>query len=153
MSTKPNIKNTSWWRHGLEMLSALLAFFAGNKAVTGGFLSQKGSNTELWCCFWCLFAWTNCWTNKSNGQWFKMPWCPCDVTIMNRFIYFQYKVFIQFPPMFDILRPKKNGHHLTDEIFKWIFIRENFISLFWINIILYPGGPTDQHWFRWWLWV
>ena len=31
----------TWWRHQLEKISALLALFEGNSAVTGEFSSQK----------------------------------------------------------------------------------------------------------------
>ena len=39
----------SWWRHGMETLSALLALCEGNPLVTGGFPSHKVNNVELLC--------------------------------------------------------------------------------------------------------
>ena len=38
----------TWWRHDKETLSALQALCEGNPPVTGGFPSQRASNTELW---------------------------------------------------------------------------------------------------------
>ena len=45
--------------------------------------------------------------------------------------------------MFNTLRPRQNGHHFTDDIFKWIFLNENvWIS---INISLFvPRGPINN---------
>ena len=43
----------TWKRHGMETLSALLAFCEGNRRVIDGFQSQMASNTELWCYFYC----------------------------------------------------------------------------------------------------
>ena len=37
------------WRHGMEMLSALLALCLGNPPVSGGFSSQMVSHTDRWC--------------------------------------------------------------------------------------------------------
>ena len=37
----------SWWRHGMETLSALLALCGGNPPVTGGFPSQRAGDAEL----------------------------------------------------------------------------------------------------------
>ena len=36
------ITKSTWWRHHMETLSALLALCEGNAPVTGGFHSQKG---------------------------------------------------------------------------------------------------------------
>ena len=35
----------TWWRHQMEMVSTLLALCEGNPPVTGGFPSQRASNT------------------------------------------------------------------------------------------------------------
>ena len=42
----------TWWRHQMEILSALLALCEGNPFVTGGFPSQWASDAELWCFLW-----------------------------------------------------------------------------------------------------
>ena len=44
----------SWGRHDLENIYALLALCEGNPQVTGGILSQRASNAELW-----YFRWTH----------------------------------------------------------------------------------------------
>ena len=38
----------SWWRHGMETITALLALCEGNPPVTGGFPSRRVSNWERW---------------------------------------------------------------------------------------------------------
>ena len=43
----------SWWCHGMEMLSVLLALCEGNPLVTGGFPSQRASNAQLWSFLFC----------------------------------------------------------------------------------------------------
>ena len=43
----------SWWCQGTETLATLLALCEGNRLGTGGFLSQKTSNMELWCFICC----------------------------------------------------------------------------------------------------
>ena len=48
------------------------------------------------------------------------------------------------------LRPRQNGRHFADDIFKCIFLNENVsivvkISLKFVQLTIF------QHWFRWWL--
>ena len=61
---------TSWWCHGIETPSALLALCEGNPPVTWGFPSQRDSSA----CF-------DIYLNKrlkitSSCQWFETLWCP-----------------------------------------------------------------------------
>ena len=54
----------AWWRHHMETLSALMAICEGNPSVTGGFPSQKTSNTvTLGLKFSVMLIETNGWTN------------------------------------------------------------------------------------------
>ena len=49
--------------------------------------------------------------------------------------------------------PGQNGHHFTDNIFKYSFINEIFCILLWSLLRLVPKGPLtiSQHHFRQWL--
>ena len=40
-------KTTTWWRYDMETFSALMAFGERNPPVTGGFRSQRASDTGL----------------------------------------------------------------------------------------------------------
>ena len=43
----------TWWRHQMEIFSALLALCAGNSPVTGELgPRRKASDAELWCFLW-----------------------------------------------------------------------------------------------------
>ena len=53
---------TTWWRHDMETLSALLALYEGNPRVTGGFPSQNANDADLNVSF--DVSWTRCWTNS-----------------------------------------------------------------------------------------
>ena len=52
------------------------------------------------------------------------------------------------------LRPRQNGHHFAYDIFKRIFLNENYlIFLFEFYLNIFPGAQLSicHHWFRWWL--
>ena len=42
----------TWWRHQMEIFSALLAFCKRNSPAIGGFPYTKASDAELWCFIW-----------------------------------------------------------------------------------------------------
>ena len=46
------VADTSWWRHQMETISALLAICAGNLPVPGEFSAQRPVTPELWCFLW-----------------------------------------------------------------------------------------------------
>ena len=47
------IYESAWWRHQMEIFSALHAFCAGNSLVTGELPTQtKASDAELWSFLW-----------------------------------------------------------------------------------------------------
>ena len=48
------------------------------------------------------------------------------------------------------LRPKQNGRHFPDDIFKRIFLNENAWISLKISLKFVPNGPINniQHWFR-----
>ena len=40
------------------------------------------------------------------------------------------------------LRPKQNGHHFADDIFKYIFLNENVLISIKISLKFVPRGPN-----------
>ena len=63
----------------------------------------------------------------------------------NSFIY----IYIYIYP-YNILRPRPNGRHFADDIFKYIFLNENFwipVKFHW-NLFLRVQLTSFQHWFR-----
>ena len=46
--------------------------------------------------------------------------------------------------IFNILRPRKNGHHFSDDIFKCIFLNENVWILIKISLQFVPKGPVNN---------
>ena len=70
-----NCQVRTWWRHDMEMLTAFLAF-------CGGFPAQNFNIAELWC-FLCGKPEKSV-SQKSSWQWFEMPWCSHDVSVMKR---------------------------------------------------------------------
>ena len=64
---------SSWWRHQIKAVSALLAFYEDNLPVTGGFPSQRASNAGFGVFFDVSL---NKRLNKlSSHQWFETPGC------------------------------------------------------------------------------
>ena len=51
------------------------------------------------------------------------------------------------------LRPRQNGRHFPDDIYKYIFLNENIWILIKISLISFPRVELTifQHWFRYWL--
>ena len=66
--------NESWWRHQMEIFSALLAICAGNSPVTGEFPSQRPVTRSFDVVFdLCL---NKRLSKQSWGWWFETPTCP-----------------------------------------------------------------------------
>ena len=45
---------------------------------------------------------------------------------------------------FNTLRPRQNGHHFTDNIFKYIFLNKNVRISIKISLNFVPKGPIDN---------
>ena len=76
--------NTSWWRHQMKALSALLALCAGNSPITGEFPAQSPV-TWSFDVFFDLRLHKRL-SKPSWGWWFEMPsrslWRHCNVLPM-----------------------------------------------------------------------
>ena len=66
---------TSWWRHQMEIFSALLAICARKSPVTGGFRSQRPETRSFDVfCRLCMNKWLS---KQSQGWWVETPSCSC----------------------------------------------------------------------------
>ena len=45
---------------------------------------------------------------------------------------------------FNTLRPRGNGHHFPDDIFKYIFLNDNVCILIKISLKFIPKGPINN---------
>ena len=70
---------SSWWRHQMQICSALLALCAGNSSVTGEFLSQRPVTQSL---MFSLICWTNGWVNNPVTGDLRHHRAHYDVTVM-----------------------------------------------------------------------
>ena len=61
-----------------------------------------------------------------------------------RYCFSEFVNVIYLHILFNTLRPRQNGCHFPDDIFKWIFLNENVWT--WINISLkfVPRGPINN---------
>ena len=65
---------SSWWRHQMEIFSALLDICAGNSPVPGEFHTQRPVTRSL-DVFFDLHL-NKPLSKQSRGWWFEMPPCP-----------------------------------------------------------------------------
>ena len=73
-----------WWRYYMETLPALLALCRGNLSVTGGFPSQRASDSMVWCFIWCQPDQTGELTFNRQLTWDVLVfiWCHCNVLFL-----------------------------------------------------------------------
>ena len=62
-------------------------------------------------------------------------------THKNRYIIHYVKPTAQ---LFNTLRPRQNGRHFADDIFKWIFVNENIWIPIEISLRFIPRGPINN---------
>ena len=74
MPSKANHHKTVWWRHQMEILSALLAICAGNSPVPGEFPAQRPV-TRSFDVFFDLYP-NKRLCKQAWGWWFETPSCP-----------------------------------------------------------------------------
>ena len=54
---------TTWWRHHMEIFSALLAICAGNSPIPGEFPAQRSATQSFDVMFSLICVWINGWVN------------------------------------------------------------------------------------------
>ena len=95
------------------------------------------------------------------------PWCPCIKTRCLYVSFFPTRTFSILEPccsfelftniksphwytvhskksVFNTLRPRQNGFHFPDDIFKWIFLNENVRISIKISLKFVPSGPINN---------
>ena len=103
-----------WWRHQMEIFSALLAFCAGNSPVTGEFPSQRPV-TRSFDVFFDLHL-NKRLSKQSWGWWFETPTCS---------LWRRCNAYLWFPEQ-GCYDQNKGGQHLEciwramlDCVFGW----------------------------------
>ena len=56
----------------------------------------------------------------------------------------QHSWYEELLPAFNTLRPRQNGRHFPDDIFKWIFLNENVWISINISLKFVPRGPINN---------
>ena len=155
--TAEQVCNETWWCLQMETYSALLALCEGNPLVIGGFPSQR---LVTWRFFSLICAGVNVWAN-----WYlRRHYARYDVTVMNMMNsrYVEQLLTYEFikgykhriyGPIKDVckkvigagllsswcvntLRPKPNGWHFADNIFRCIWLNSYLCILIWMTLIL-----------------
>ena len=70
-----------WWRHQMEIFSALLAICAGNSPVTGEFPAQSPV-TRSFDVFFFICSWINGWVNNHEFGYLRRHRAHYDVIVM-----------------------------------------------------------------------
>ena len=131
-----------------QQSTALLALCERNPLWTAAFRSQRDSNMECFSRPGCKFV-----DNVSFSNFSHKIYCKMGLMVFLSAEIRYYKKQWGGGAL-NTLRPRQNGRHFPDDIFKWIFLNQNvWIS---INILLkfLPRGlqlTIFQHWFRKWL--
>ena len=66
--------------------------------------------------------------------------CTCDGSMCHPFIH----CLREYPSQLNTLRPRQNGRHFADDIFKCIFFNENFWIPIKISLKFVPKGPINN---------
>ena len=80
----------TWWWHGRDVLSVLLALCVGNLLVTSRFTQiRAGSSIKLLCFLWCM---PNKWINKHSScrcqdLFYLWGWCYCPSICRDHYGY------------------------------------------------------------------
>ena len=74
--------DTSWWRHHMEMVSALLALCEGNPSVNGGFPSQRPVTRTIVFPFICVWR-NNHWANNLAAGDLRRHRAHYDITVLH----------------------------------------------------------------------
>ena len=104
---------TSWWRHQMETISALLAIYAGNSPVPGDFSAQRPV-TRSFDVFFDLHP-NKLLSKQWQGWWFETPSC----------LLWRHRNVITWRPL--IVR----GGFFTERTSNSMQQISNFIQLFW----------------------
>ena len=114
--------NGLWWRKYWLLLSCLEESpVAGNAVLDLSLIEKDYCAKPLIVCF------TTTWLCKSQ--------CYFDLVMSD----------LIFKIMINTLRPRQNGHHFPDDIFKRIFLNENVWISIAISLKFVPKVPIDTN--------
>ena len=153
----------SWWSHQMETFSALLVNCAGNSPVTGEFPHKRQWRGAS--MFSLICAWINGLVNNREAGDLRRHPAHYDVSVMSFHISMEGNALViwnqmqlitylvcayqqnmiahwQFP--LNTLSPRQNGRYLISDIFKCIFMNENFCILIRISLKFVRKGPIDN---------
>ena len=85
----------SWWRHQMEIISALLTFWVENSPVTGEFPTQRPA-TQNFDVFFDLHLNKRS-SRQSSRRWFETPSCCKSMVIyLHAYLYIRIYIFYIF---------------------------------------------------------
>ena len=73
---------TTWWRHQMETVSALLAICAGNSSVTGEFPTQRPVTRSFDVFLMLICDWINVWVNNRGAGVLRRHRAHYDVIVI-----------------------------------------------------------------------
>ena len=91
-----------------------------------------GKAPNYWSCVRAIHRWPNRWITVTDGF-------PSQR--VSDVITYSWKCFC---PIINILRPRQNGRHIADDIFKCIYFNENVWIWFEISLMFTPKYPINN---------
>ena len=73
-----------------------------------------------------------------------MAWCQIGKKPLSEQLWPDAYICVTQPRWVNTLRPRQNGRHFTDDIFKCIFLYENVWIPIWISLKFVPKGPINN---------
>ena len=128
-----------WWRHKMEKFSALLAICAGNLPVPGEFPAQRPV-TRSFDVFFDLRL-NKRLSKQWWGWWFEAISRPLwrHRNAENRPVFWhRHRQCASSSP------PEQDGRLFADDIFRCIFVNENFCILIQISLKFIRKGPINN---------
>ena len=119
----------------------------------------KASDAELWF-FSLICTWINGWVNNRRAHYdvtvmmsrTSGPLCGLVAAVHNKLIDLEAQHFKWGPDilktMLNTLRPRQNGVHIADDLFKCIFLNGNVWLNFHRSLFLRVQLTIFQHWFK-----
>ena len=75
-------RDSTWWRHDLETLSAFLVIGVRNPSVVSGFPSPRTNNGII-----IFFVVNNLLNKRASCLWVEMIWRSCHVSVMGLWVW------------------------------------------------------------------
>ena len=112
----------AWWLHQMENCSRYWPFVRGIHRSPVDSLHKGQWRGAL--VFSLIYAWINAWVNNREALNLRRHRAHCDATVMRKIIIKTVWLLV------NTLRPRQNGRHFPNDIFKRIFLNEDV----WISL-------------------